>query len=240
VEAMTTELNAMGQAEDFEFAALREAKNYRAALLKEFGAHLHGRVLEVGAGIGQITDALLRIPEIDLLTSIEPDTVFCTELRARLPQHNLIEGTIADLPSHKAWNAILSVNVLEHIENDKEELAAYCELLRPAQGTLCLFVPARQEIYAPIDRDFGHFRRYSRGDLVRKLRSAGFAQIQIRYYNFVGYFLWWMSFCVLKRRTFDVSSVRLFDRGIFPIIHAFESRVVHPPIGQSLLVTAKG
>jgi len=240
LEAMTTSPNSTAQTADFEFAALREARNYRAALLKEFSTHLRGRVLEVGAGIGQITDALLQLSAIEHLTSIEPDPAFCFELRMRLPQHNLVQGTIADLHTPEMWNAILSVNVLEHIENDVEELTAYREILRPAQGTLCLFVPARQEIYAPIDKDFGHFRRYSQGELVGKLHSAGFNQIQIRYYNFIGYFLWWMSFCLLKRRSFDVSSVRLFDRAIFPPVHGFETRVLHPPIGQSLMVTATG
>lgn len=231
--------NLKAQGADFEFTALREARNYRAALLQDFGPHLRGRVLEVGAGIGQITDGLLKISAIQSLTSIEPDAKFCHELRARLPQHNLIHGTIADLHSSASWNAILSINVLEHIHQDVQELAAYRELLLPAQGTLCLFVPARQEIYAPIDQDFGHFRRYSRSELEQKLHAAGFSQIQIRYYNFVGYFLWWANFCLLKRRSFDVGSVRLFDRVIFPIVHCLEARFLHPPIGQSLLVTAQ-
>lgn len=236
---MMTSPNAAAETEDFEFAALQEAKNYRAALIRDFGPYLRGRVLEVGAGIGQITEALLQIPTIELLTSIEPDPGFCAAIRSRLPNHHLIEGTVADIPSASAWNAILTVNVLEHIESDTEELTAYRMLLQPAHGTLCLFVPARQEIYAPIDKDFGHFRRYGRDDLERKLRAAGFDEIRIRYYNFVGYFLWWMSFCILKRRSFDVGSVRLFDRGIFPIVHEIESRLIHPPIGQSLLVTAR-
>ncbi len=230
--------NAAAQTADFEFAALREARNYRAALLRGFGPHLYGNVLEVGAGIGQMTDALLQISAIKFLTSIELDSAFCTAIRSRLPDHNLIEGTVADLDRAQEWNAILSVNVLEHIEHDTDELMAYRALLQPARGTLCLFVPARQEIYAPIDRDFGHFRRYSREELERKLRSAGFNQISIRYYNFIGYFLWWMSFCALKRRSFDVASVRLFDRVIFPIVHRIETHLLHPPIGQSLMVTA--
>ena len=41
---------------NFEFSALSEARNYRAALIKEFAPVLTGNVLEVGAGIGQITD----------------------------------------------------------------------------------------------------------------------------------------------------------------------------------------
>ncbi|MEI9863104.1 MAG: hypothetical protein WDN00_00805 [Limisphaerales bacterium] len=35
--------------------------------------------------------------------------------------------------------------------------------------------------------------------------------MRLRYYNFVGYFAWWLSFCALKKRGFDLSAVRLFD-----------------------------
>ena len=96
---MTNQPNALAQTDDFEFAALNEARNYRAALLRDFGPHLRGNVLEVGAGIGQITSELRQIPEIQKLTSIEPDAVFCARLRAQLPQHDLLQGTISDLQS---------------------------------------------------------------------------------------------------------------------------------------------
>jgi SAM-dependent methyltransferase len=228
----------MAQTGDFEFAALNEANNYRAALLRDFRAHLCGNVLEVGAGIGQITSELRTIPEIKKLTSVEPDAVFCDRLRARFPQHNLIQGTVADLQSERDWNAILSINVLEHIESDGEELEAYRRLLQSRSGALCLFVPARPEIYAPIDRDFGHFRRYTRPELRGKLEEAGFTVDRLHYYNFVGYFAWWASFCLLKKRSFDVTAVRLFDRALFPAIHGFESHIVRPPIGQSLMAVA--
>ena len=63
-------------AEDFEFAALSEAQNYRDALLREFSKHLRGHVLEVGSGIGQITGELLRNRAITKLVSIEPHPGF--------------------------------------------------------------------------------------------------------------------------------------------------------------------
>ena len=235
---MTNQPNAMAQTADFEFAALNEAKNYRHALLHDFELHLRGNVLEVGAGIGQITSELLQKPAIQYLLSIEPDKDFCAQLRARLPQHSLLEGTVGDLQSTIPWNAILSINVLEHIERDNDELAAYHSLLQPARGALCLFVPARPEIYAPLDKDFGHFRRYTRPELRRKLETAGFELASIRYYNLAGYFAWWASFCVLKKRSFNVGAVRLFDRVIFPAVHGFESRICAPPIGQSLMAIA--
>jgi SAM-dependent methyltransferase len=235
---MSSKHNAMAQTADFEFAALNEAKNYRLALLRDFEAYLHGNVLEVGAGIGQITAELRQMPKVQKLISIEPDAGFCAQLRARFPQHDLLQGTISEIPPGTDWNAILSINVLEHIEMDTEELIAYRRLLQRAGGTLCLFVPARPEIYAPIDKDFGHFRRYRRPELRHKLEQAGFRLVRFRYYNFVGYFAWWLSFCVMKKRSFDVASVRLFDRAIFPFVHGFESHICPPPIGQSLMAIA--
>ena len=97
----------------------------------------------------------------------------------------------------------------------------------------------RPEIYAPIDKDFGHFRRYTRLELRKKLEAAGFKLDRFRYYDLVGYFAWWANFCFLKERSFDASKVRLFDRAIFPFVHGFESRICPPPIGQSLMAIAK-
>jgi hypothetical protein len=112
-------------------------------------------------------------------------------------------------------------------------------VLAREKGTLCLFVPARPEIYAPLDKDFGHYRRYTRPELRRKLEQAGFQILHLRYYNFIGYFTWWMNFRVMQKRRFGVKTVRCFDRMVFPLMHEFESRVCPPPIGQSLLVMAR-
>jgi SAM-dependent methyltransferase len=225
--------------EDFAFAALNGAGNYRAALLREFSEPLRGRVLEVGAGIGQMTAMLLQNPAITKLVSIEPDAGFCAKIRGVFPGHQIIEGTIDDLAGEENWHTILSVNVLEHIEADERELASYRQKLAPVKGALCLFVPARPEIYAPIDRDFGHFRRYTRPELHQKLERAGFRIVRIRYYNFIGYFFWWLNFCVLQKRVFNLPSVRFFDLVLFPLVHALETKICAPPFGQSLLVVAR-
>jgi SAM-dependent methyltransferase len=225
--------------EDFEFAALQEADNYRAALLAEFKPFLIGHVLEVGSGIGQLTEALLQNPGIERLVSIEPNARFANRLHSRFPQLELVQGTIDDVPAAWPLDAILSVNVLEHIEADEHELASYHQRLAVRRGALCLFVPARPEIFAPIDRDFGHFRRYARAELKRKLETAGFTIHRLVYFNLLGYFAWWWNFCLLKKRSFDASQVRLFDRRIFPLQHRFETSVFRPPIGMSLLAVAK-
>lgn len=231
--------NASTVSEDFEFGALSLADNYRNALLREFSKPLHGNVLEVGAGIGQITEELLHKHYIHKLVSIEPHPNFCRQLREKFPGHTIIEGTFENMNHGEDWDAILSINVLEHIKDDENELNIYHRCLAKNIGTLCLFVPARMEIYSQLDRDFGHFRRYTRRELRQKLERTGFQIVRMRYYNIAGYFAWWLNFCLLKKRHFSAASVRFFDRFIFPLVYKFESRICPPPIGQSLLVVAR-
>lgn len=225
--------------DEFEFGALREAVNYRRALIREFGPNLKGRVIEVGAGIGQFTEMIVQAGGAEHLLAVEPDSGFCKQLRINLPRQPLIEGTIENVPLGTPWDAIVSINVLEHIAHDTPELGRYYQLLKDRRGTINLFVPARKEIYAPIDKSFGHFRRYSKAELRQKLENAGFDVARLRYFNCAGYFAWWLTFCLLKKTKFDVASVRLFDRAIFPFVYWFESRIAPPPFGQSLLAVAR-
>ena len=236
---MTEKPNIAANTEDFEFAALAEAKNYRQALFAEFSGALRGEVIEVGAGVGQMTEHLVQLPQVRRALAIEPDGGFCAQHRAHFPKHELLEGTAADLPAKTACDAILSINVLEHIQEDQTELRRYSDLLRERHGALCLFVPARPEIYAPIDKDFGHFRRYTYRELKTKLDQAGFTVERLNYFNLVGYFAWWLNFCVLKKRLFEREKVRFYDRVIFPFVHGFESHVLRPPFGQSLLAIGR-
>jgi SAM-dependent methyltransferase len=236
---MSDQPNTAAAAEDFEFQALQEARNYRQALFQEFDSFLRGDVLEVGAGIGQMTEVLVSLPAVKRVLAVEPKAAFCARHRQRHPAHEIVQGTIANLPPGGDWDAILSINVLEHIRTDETELASYANLLRKRAGCLCLFVPARPEIYAPIDQDFGHFRRYTRPELRRKLSAAGFEIVRLSYFNFPGYFAWWLNFRLLKKRGFEVAKVRFFDRVIFPVTYRLESRLLRPPFGQSLIAVAR-
>jgi SAM-dependent methyltransferase len=224
---------------DFEFAGLQEAGNYRRALAHTFRIYLHGRVVEIGAGIGQMTREFRALPEVTEIVAVEPEARFVAQLEMFLPQSAIIHGVSTDVPASPGWDALVSINVLEHIERDQEELQRFHQLLASKRGHLCLFVPARPEIYAPLDRDFGHFRRYTRPELRAKLKAAGFTVEKLYYYNLPGYFAWWLSFCILRRRGFSVTAVRFFDRFIFPLSFWIESRLCAPPFGQNLVAIAR-
>lgn len=223
---------------DFEFAALSEARNYRASICRLFAPYLSGDILEVGAGIGQMLRDVVAICRPKRVAAVEPDSRFIPALRAAVPRAEVWAGSEQDIPSDRRFDAIYAINVLEHIVDDRAELANWHTRIKPG-GTLCLLVPARPELYAPIDADFGHHRRYTKRELEGKLAEAGFVSAKVRYFNMIGYFAWLLNFRLLGKRSFDRTSVRTFDRLIFPVFHFFESTTGICPFGQSLVVVAK-
>lgn len=235
---MTDTPNAQASTADFEFAALWEARNYRKAIVKEFSRWLRGHVLEVGCGIGQMSREFLNHPPVERITCIEPDDGFVREHAIAVPEATLIHGTAADLPADCNADCIISINVLEHIERDETEMARYTSPLKKHAGRLCVLVPARPEIYAPLDKDFGHFRRYTKAELRGKLERAGFVVEHLHYFNFIGYFAWWFSFKLRGQRSFGITQVRMFDRLIFPVANGLERCLIRPPVGQSLIAVA--
>lgn len=235
----STGVNQQASNDNFEFDALNEAVTYRLTLTREFSPFLKGKVLEVGAGIGQMTREFRTLPQVTCMAGLEPDPRFHERFAQNNPSTELFRTISAELPESLGLDAIVSINVLEHIDQDQQELSNWFRLLRRKHGHACLFVPARPEIYAPIDKDFGHFRRYTRPELELKLTKAGFKIERLVYFNVIGYFAWWFNFKVLRKRTFATNSVRAFDRFIFPAGHWMEKNLVRPPIGQSLLAVAK-
>jgi hypothetical protein len=104
---------------------------------------------------------------------------------------------------------------------------------------MCILVPARPELYAPIDRIFGHHRRYTRRGLRGTLERAGYVVTATYYFNLVGYFCWLLNFRLRGCTRFEPGLVELFDRYVFRLGDAVESRLGRPPIGQSVVAIAR-
>jgi len=227
--------NLLTQSEEFEFSALAQAHFYPRAILGEFLPFLHGSVVDVGAGIGQLTELLALAVGPKNIRALEPDPRFAKRFRSRLPHLQLLEKTASSMPNETTCDTVTSINVLEHIEDDVSELKHYHKWLAPSHGCLCLLVPARAELFSSIDKDFGHFRRYSKPSLTEILTKAGFAVHRLFYFNFAGYFAWALNFKFLGLRNFEPGKVVFFDRKIFRWCHLLERGLCRPPWGQSLI-----
>lgn len=184
--------------ERLDLVLLSEAVRYQRWVLSSFGSSLRGRVLEVGAGVGNFTRWLARVA--DEVVVAEPDPSMADELAGSAPDNVQVRALpIEGLHgSGERFDAVVAINVLEHIE---DQLAAVCvarELLRP-RGRLCVFVPAHRALFGSLDRRYGHLRRYTRRGTRALLEAAGFHVITCRYFNPVGAVGWWAVGRVARR-----------------------------------------
>lgn len=192
------------------------------------------RVLEIGAGIGNMSAFLIDRDRV-VLTDTEP--YYLDRLRARYA--GLAHVTVAELrlPAADArlaaerLDTVVCLNVLEHIEDDRASLVAMRDLLVP-RGRLILLVPSLRALYGSLDEALGHFRRYVPQELANKLAQAGFRVRHLEYFNLAGVPGWWFTGRVLRRRLIPQGALRWYD-ALVPLFRL--ERFLPWRIGQSLI-----
>lgn len=226
-------------------SALPEAVNYHAWIgdfvCQWIGA---GPLLEIGPGYGQYTPRLAA--RVQRLLAVDIDEACVRHVRAFKGNVDAITADIcAERPDPRlgegAWESIVCLNVLEHAEHDQRVLGHMRRWLAPG-GRVVLVLPAHPQLYGPMDRMAGHFRRYTRRDILAKLARAGLVPLHASYINPVGGLGWWINARFIRPRDLSApainSQIRFFDRFVLPI-----SRVCTPLtsrfFGQSLLLVAQ-
>jgi SAM-dependent methyltransferase len=220
-----------------DLEALGDLPRYTGWILEHFATHLHGRVIEVGAGIGNVSARYVdRVQEAVL---VEPARNLHHKLQERLGHLPQVTTTCALLHeldpalTREPFDAAIMVNVLEHIDDDAAVLRQLYDLLRPG-GAVLLFVPALPWLYGSLDALVHHVRRYTREDLAAKLRAAGFGIGKVRYFDALGVLPWFVAGRVVKQKRFDPAAATLYDRVGVPLTRAVE-QWIEPPAGKSLV-----
>jgi SAM-dependent methyltransferase len=196
--------------------------------------------LEIGSGVGNITQFLLNLRRVVCLEPYEP---YRRYLLRRLEQHGNVEvypHTIEHCPNGdvpaKTFDSAICLNVLEHIEDDVEALRRMKRTLRPG-GRAIVLTPALPRLFGEMDRAMGHLRRYTLGSLRRAFVAAGLRPRYGRYMNMAGVPAWWWRGRVQKKDHISERATRLFDR-LVPVLSAIE-RLVPVLFGQSVLVVGE-
>jgi len=226
--------------------ALVEMPRYQDWVLETFRSHLFGNVLEVGAGIGNI--AAMYADSVDRLLLVEPAKNLQERLERRFADKahvqvrcafldDLASGDRSSEPVAAAFDAVVLVNVLEHVQDDGAMLSSIFRLVRPG-GTLLLFVPALQWLYGALDRRVGHHRRYSASGLNSILNRAGFRPEVMQYFDFLGMLPWLIAGRVLRQAKYSRIAALLYDRLVVPLARRIE-RWIPPPLGKNLICVAR-
>jgi SAM-dependent methyltransferase len=126
-------------------------------------------VLDVGCGAGGV---LARIPFAARRLGLELDAQQARVARARGIER-IARSRAEALPLRaRTVDAVLMLDVLEHLEEDEAALRDVHRVLAPG-GVLLVTVPAHPFLWSPHDVAFHHCRRYTRRELERKLNRAG-------------------------------------------------------------------
>ncbi len=230
--------------------ALSNAVNYNEWLADSVRDAWHGsaRVLDVGCSIGNLThivaDRLKDSGSDSCVVGVEiiPEAAarFQRRFEHRADLVVVCGDILTDVPELDAagpFDAAVSFNVLEHLEDDLAALRAIGKRLKPG-GRIGLLVPGGgDKLYGTLDSLDRHFRRYTPARLRARLEAAGFEVLHVRKLNAVGAVLWFLKGRVLRSHRFDPGEVRLFDR-LVPVLRRVE-RIFGPPFGQSLAAVAR-
>lgn len=212
---------------------------YNAWLWDDVKPYVGQRVLEVGSGIGTMTQFAL---DRELVVATDIDPLYLSRLESKWNGRTNIVVRHLDLNQIESnrWrpyrlDTILCMNVLEHIEDDERTLQQLFEML-PAGGRVVLIIPALQKLYGEIDRAIGHFRRYERQEIHAKLLRAGFEVEQVKFFNVLGIPGWFLNARVLRRSAVPGFQSRLNDL-LVPLLRL--ERYVRLPFGMSLLAVGR-
>jgi SAM-dependent methyltransferase len=193
--------------------------------------------LEIGSGLG---DAAARWAATGRpLTVSEADPGRLAELRERFAEHPTVQVRELAVPIRESGNysAVVSLNVLEHIEDDVAALRDFARLVRPG-GRIVLVVPAFEQAMSNFDREIGHFRRYRVRSMEATLRAAGLRPIKVSYLNSLGLFGWLVFVKLLRGRPGEGLPLKIYDKLIVPVLRRVEARI-RVPFGQSVLAVAE-
>ena len=222
--------------EDLE--AMSESENYMQWIHSFFKPYLDGDIAEVGAGTGVYSKILVDLPSINQLTVFEPSPNLIKKLTAvtkRGSDQIKCFNSIFQIDSEK-YDAIVYVNVMEHIKDDFEEMKKVHKSLKK-QGKLLIFVPALPILYSKHDKKVGHYRRYTKKDLFNKVEQAGFKIIRQRYFDSLGV-LSWLIYCKWMKLDPEKGSVSIYDNVFVPVLRIVEN-IIPPVIGKNIILIAE-
>ncbi|ARJ66499.1 hypothetical protein WV31_12880 [Magnetospirillum sp. ME-1] len=235
----TAEADFRYDGDDLDVLALMP--RYHRWIVRFFRPYLGGRMVEYGPGMGSISTKLVRFAE--QLTLVEPASNLADHLRRRFAGDSRVDVVEALLERHIATvppaslDAVVMVNVLEHVEHDLAAITATVQALKPG-GHLLIFVPAMPALMSRLDVMHGHFRRYSREPLRQLVEQAGLEIQLLHYVDVIGVLPWWLLNTKLGITTFSPTMIRIYNLLLLPLTRFLE-RLVEPPFGKNLVLVAR-
>ena len=215
-------------------------ENYNQFIVKKILNWIPNRnrltmTMDFGAGSGSLA-AIFRAE-----TGISP---ICVEIDPKLTKL-LREGgfkhrnNLSGISNY--FDFAYSSNVLEHIEKDQLAINEIFNSLTPG-AYFAIYVPAFELLFSKMDESVGHVRRYSKSELVKKVRNADFTIVNVEFVDSIGFFASLLA-RVLKfdstSSTGSSSALRIYDRWVFPVSRTLDLLGFKRILGKNLFLVAR-
>ena len=220
--------------EELDIAALESisvAENYNKYVADLFFSNIDKteNILDFGAGYGLITEKFKK--KGYKISAVEINKTALEKLNDKnIDSYNLIEKV------PKSINCIISLNVLEHIEDDNKYIKKFYNHL-PQDGKLILYLPSSNLIWTELDDMVNHKRRYSKSGIVELLNSNSFEIEKIFFVDFTGWIVLFFLKMFRVKLDFDKRKIKFYDKFIFRTFK-FTDYFFKNIIGKNLFIVA--
>lgn len=213
---------------------------YLSWLARKLRPHLGDTVLEIGAGIGNISGRLMarRL----LYVAAEKDPLHLHALRNRFLRtpnvvvQQLDPARTSDFAAmEQCFDTALCVNVLEYLDDAGATLRAIRGALKP-DGSVIVLAPQGPRLFGNVDRRLGHKRRYRASELRRLLEAEGFSVEADYQFNKAGTLPWWAFSRVMGAGNINKLVLKIFDKTVW-LWRRVDGLLPWP--GLSLIVVAR-
>lgn len=219
-------------------ARLNRAPRFTKWMADTIRPYLGERVLEIGAGIGNLT------------TNLVPRTVYWAsdvnqqylarleKLKETRPYLHVqyTDASVGKTYPEERFDTVVCLNVVEHLEDDVGALRNMWEGLAK-NGRAIVLVPNGPGLYGTLDQVLGHYRRYTREQLVKVCERVGFKVEKVLKFNRIGSPGWWWNGKVLKKTTFGFWQIKLLN-ALVPLVRPMDRFLPLPHLSWIVILRA--
>ena len=218
---------------------LDRARRLNGWMADRLAPQVGAQVLEIGAGIGNITT---RLTPRDTYVASDINAHYLEYLRnlaVGKPYLSIAKVDLEDRTHFERWagafDTVICVNVLEHVRDPVAALRNMNVALRSG-GCVLLYVPQHQGLYSSLDQVLGHRCRYDPDTLKHELDQAGFELEHLEQFNRFAIFGWWLNGRILKKHSLSRVQLKIFDM-LVPLLRHVDRFV--PWSGLGLIAVAR-
>ncbi len=226
-------------------ASISGADKFNRWMYETIKPFCKGRILEIGGGIGNISQCFLAENQELVITELQEE--YCKIIQDRFTNHPGLQAVITmDIVDPEfetkyksllgTFDTVFALNVVEHIADDTKAIAN-CKKLLKKGGHLIILVPAFQAIFNHFDAALGHFRRYTVPKLRPIFEANDLPVIHQQYFNLIGIAGWWVSGSLLRKKIIPEGQMNLYN--FFVPVFRIIDKATNKWLGLSVILVGR-